>query len=346
MRQPDEDFVGHSRYTEASLDECTPARRVRMLRLDAHEAKGPAYARSLQPALLGGGSSLEDFCLQIDAHTVFQPDWEDRIILDWAKTDNEYAVLSSYPPGTNQLNKDGTVASQNNHWEMPHMCDVIPGKPGQFRGSVAGAAANLQHPVLSKFWAAGLSFSKCHAEREVPQDPGLKNIFHGEEFARGMRLWTNGYDLYSMSRPVLLTYYGDDKGEKGSWDVDQNEQKQTLNRLATLVRYKQANRSAKALEALRGYDVGTRRTLAQYSALTGVDTINNEYHRTPCPVLHWTPWQPDAQPPYQVLENSPVKLGTSVNGLIKALNVTTFALRGAKALGLLPLSELDLPHEL
>jgi hypothetical protein len=47
--------------------------------------------------------------------------------------------------------------------------------------SQAKAVANLDKPLLSIMWAAGLSFSKCHAERDVPNDINLKGIFVGEE---------------------------------------------------------------------------------------------------------------------------------------------------------------------
>lgn len=59
------------------------------------EAKGPAYARARRPLLLSAGHALEDFCFQIDAHTVFAPGWDDDILAQWADTDNEYAVLST-----------------------------------------------------------------------------------------------------------------------------------------------------------------------------------------------------------------------------------------------------------
>ena len=59
------------------------------------------------------------------------------------------------------------------------------------------AARNLARPKLSTLWAAGVAFSKCHAEREVPYDPYTPHVFDGEEFSRGARLWTAGYDFYT-----------------------------------------------------------------------------------------------------------------------------------------------------
>lgn len=56
-------------------------------------------------------------------------------------------------------------------------------------------------------WGAGLSFSKCHAERKVKVDPHTPNIFDGEEFSKAMRYWTYGYDIYSPHRVYVLHDY-------------------------------------------------------------------------------------------------------------------------------------------
>merc|ERR1712151_866676 len=122
--------------------------------MDASKAKGPVYARARQPLLLSDGDSMEDFCMQLDAHTVFTKDWDDRILMDWSLTENEYAVLSTYPTGADQLLPDGSVKNVNDHWEMPHLCDASLMSKGYVRNSIAGAVANLDRPALSKLWAA------------------------------------------------------------------------------------------------------------------------------------------------------------------------------------------------
>ena len=55
------------------------------------------------------------------------------------------------------------------------------------RNSQAKAARMLTSPLLTTLWAAGLSFSKCHFERRVPNDPNLPFVFDGEEFSRTLR---------------------------------------------------------------------------------------------------------------------------------------------------------------
>eukprot|EP00927_Polykrikos_kofoidii_P050114 TRINITY_DN4404_c0_g2_i1.p1 TRINITY_DN4404_c0_g2~~TRINITY_DN4404_c0_g2_i1.p1 ORF type:complete len:495 (-),score=60.12 TRINITY_DN4404_c0_g2_i1:106-1590(-) len=289
-----EDDWGQDRFTAESLAACVPASRVRVYRMSTSEAAGPVFARSHQPLLLSQGDDMEDFCLQIDAHTIFTKGWDTSLVEQWASVDNDYAVISTYPTGADLLEK-GDVPNVNKHWEMPHLCNATIVNAGIVRNSQAGAAANLQKPALSKFWAAGLSFSRCHAERDVPGDPNLKQIFNGEEFSRGARLWTNGYDFYSLARPVLGTYYGDDKGGLGGWNVVSSENEASEKRLRALLA---SDADIRDRSQLDGYDVGKRRHLQDYFALTGVNTRDGSVRQTPCMVTKWTKWLDTADPPY------------------------------------------------
>lgn len=56
-------------------------------------------------------------------------------------------------------------------------------------------------------WGAGLSFSKCHAERKTMYDPFTPGIFDGEEFTKAIKLWTYGYDIYSPHRVYVVHDY-------------------------------------------------------------------------------------------------------------------------------------------
>ena len=60
-----------------------------------------------------------------------------------------------------------TGRNVNHAHEVPHLCAII-WEGGHVRNQQAKAARNLKRPKLTTLWAAGLSFSKCHAERAVP----------------------------------------------------------------------------------------------------------------------------------------------------------------------------------
>jgi len=300
-RQPGEDPWGQGRYTAKSLEECKPASRVRVFRMDSGEAAGPIFARAQQRRLLQGGDSMEDFCLQLDAHAVFSRGWDSKLLKQFADTKNEYAVLTTYPTDAGTLQPNGEFPNSNNHWEMPHLCTAQLEGGGVVRNDQAGAAANLERPLLGKLWAAGLSFSRCHAERDVPADPHLRQIFNGEEFSRGARLWTNGYDFYTLSRPVVGVYYGDEKGGEGSWSSDGEEMSQSEMRLSQLL----CRGIGPAPDALKGFDLGQRRRFEDYVDLTGVDPRNGVSKPTSCLVGAWTPWLQDAPVPYEPLPAPP-----------------------------------------
>lgn len=78
---------------------------------------------------------------------------------------------------------------------------------------------------------------RCHGERDVPTDPHLPSVFSGEEFGRGSRLWTHGYDFYALKQPIVGCWYGDKKGGKGQWRSDSQEAVQSGERLATMLQW-------------------------------------------------------------------------------------------------------------
>ena len=39
----------------------------------------------------------EEFCLQIDAHSQFALEWDDKLKHEWAATGNEFGVISTVP---------------------------------------------------------------------------------------------------------------------------------------------------------------------------------------------------------------------------------------------------------
>ena len=157
---------------------CKHFSQIKMMRIDASEAAGPVYARGLGATLV----EYQDYCMQIDAHTDAAIDWDTKILLEWGKIKNEFGILSTYPSNIKDIDRNS-----NKHWEMPHLCTASFTGKGQVRNGQARSVANLDRPVLAPLWAAGLSFSRCHAELRVPNDVNLKSVFNGEEFSRGAR---------------------------------------------------------------------------------------------------------------------------------------------------------------
>ena len=209
---------------------CPGSDRILVDALPASASHGPAMARARQLDLVNqmysrdgsgagflprasgeGGSSVADvgchgFCLQLDAHSLFRRGWDSLLIASWMAVGNEFAVLTTYPPNVDQ--RDLASAKEAELFEVPTLCRVQPGKTGVPRNTIASAARHMPRPFLGPLWGAGLSFGKCHGDRAVPADPLLLGVFDGEEFSRGARLWTSGYDLYSAHRNFVFHDYG------------------------------------------------------------------------------------------------------------------------------------------
>jgi hypothetical protein len=145
---------------------CPYASQIYIHHVNAWDAKGPTYARSLLSEDIAidhaeGKVNPQDFCLSIDSHMDFEPHFDEALVDMWDMIHNEYAVLSTYVAGTEQLGVNlGGVH------EVPHLCMV------QFTSSVrthaTKMAQNLSRPKLTNaVYGAGLAFSKCHAELKV-----------------------------------------------------------------------------------------------------------------------------------------------------------------------------------
>ena len=130
----------------------------------------------------------------MDSHVLVSRGWDAELATIWAHAGNEFAVLTTYVPGLDELDARGDARNVNGRWEVPQVC-AMGFREGMPRNQPATNAVRLSRPKLAPLWAAGFSFSKCHADLAAPTDPHLPHIFDGEEFSRGARLWTSGYSL-------------------------------------------------------------------------------------------------------------------------------------------------------
>lgn len=186
--------------------------QVRIVHVDASQANGPTDARSKLSAMVHWDYlhrkdedksnldfhpvELQDFCMQTDSHMDFSDHWDTGLIAMFHRTENDYAVLSTYVADISQNNQDVRT--------VPHLCMV------QFTSTIRNwgtkECRKLVRPKLTNaMWGAGLSFHRCHAELVVPVDPYLDHVFDGEEGSRGIRFFTHGYDVYTPDR-VLVTH--------------------------------------------------------------------------------------------------------------------------------------------
>ena len=259
--------------------ECPFSDQVRMTRVTASSAQGPVWARALGFKMIHD----EEFCMQIDAHMDFSDSFDSLLMEAWALTKNEYAILSSY------VNDMETMPAHippnrgiNNVYEVPHLCMVLfHGGGGMPRNWGTKCAKELSKPKLTNaVWGAGLSFSKCHAEKKVPYDTHLPKIFDGEEFSRAARFWTYGYDIYTPHRAYVFHDYKISQSDPKHSGWMANRQsiadigtvKTSWERLNALLDMP-GDRGGLDSERIRKskYGLGDRRTLDQFIEFSGVD---------------------------------------------------------------------------
>ncbi|OWZ10805.1 GlcNac transferase [Phytophthora megakarya] len=280
------------------------------IRVDIHkasESRGPTLARHQQQKLI----QQEEFCLQLDGHSIFTNLWDENILAEWKRVDNEMAVLSTYLHHIHDFVKEnGDNALRAS---LPHLCTTMRGSNGLVRTVGASMISGSKFPQLEALWGAGLSFNKCHAERRVPVDSHTLWMFDGEEFLRASRLWTSGYDMYSPSELGSVIYHNYSKVparfEHITVDpqVKKRESEMGVNRFKHIVG-KPVKGMVDTYE-LEKYGFGTVRSFESYQKFSGVTFKEGVNDTESCEQLHWVPYENATE--VESLMGNGWKLGTT-----------------------------------
>jgi hypothetical protein len=313
------------------MDYCQPYKdQVLVLTMNALAAKGPTDARSKLSAMLEYDYypttekplhppalypvHPQDYCLQTDSHMDFSQNFDVELIEMFHRTRNDYAVLSTYVAPIEQTDTFPV--------EVPHLCMAV--YTSTWRNWGTKFCRNLKWPKLTNTaWGAGLSFSKCHAELNVPYDPFLPNVFDGEEISRGYRFFTHGYDVYTPDQ-VLVTHdyhghqgnpnvhtWGRQLPEGSQLDISSDDsdlsffmkpildmeplvQPKGLDRINTLLGFLDSKSHQepqdKSIFSTK-YGHGDRRTLQQAIAFSGFDPQQKKMIQNKCGNLKWVPFE-------------------------------------------------------
>ncbi len=239
----------------------TRPEQCRVIEVDARESQGVGWARSQVQSLWAG----EEYFFQIDAHSRFEPGWDELCLQMLAACPSPKPVLSAYP--TSYLPPDQLG---------PRNVVVILPKEFDDRGllsfsSVATPEAKAPTlPTPTPYVAGGLLFAPAAVITEVPYDPHI--YFTGEEIALAARLWTHGWDLFSPNKVVLYHEYAQRPNKRRHWHDHQQWAK--LSDLASdRVRHLLEDWPCSDPEALRDFDryrLGHARKLVDYEAMAGV----------------------------------------------------------------------------
>ena len=247
-------------------DDCDPlgAHRdqCRILRFDVSEAEGACWARHHGQGLWRG----EEYALQIDSHMRFVEHWDEKALAMLAECPSPRPILSNYPAAfTPPRQLDSHVVS------VIHAAG-FDGDGMLKLGSEGHAPENRPaNPQPTPFCGAGFVFGPSEWMTDVPYDPYL--YFQGEEITLAVRLYTQGWDLFTPSDVLSYHDYNARPDRPRHW-VDRRDWSNLNNRSIRRIRHLLGMEECDDPLVIRDldlYGLGDRRSLSSYQALTGIN---------------------------------------------------------------------------
>ena len=254
----------------ARLAAPTAGTRLSQVRLDPVDARGPCWARAIAMSLYDG----EDWFLQIDSHTDFDAGWDELLIVQAQAlgAPGHPLVVSSYPNAFDLIG-GRVVRRPTTAGVLAHV--VKPGTGFEPDHPVLAFEAHpldIDRPVPGFHAGAGCLFGPGRIVSEIPYDPWF--YFHGEEQALSLRLYTHGWDIFHM--PALPVHHLYNHGGTGApvrpmhWDAAHDEQR-SVNWWTLEQRSRRRLGALVAGAPLGVYGLGSRRSVADYTAFSGID---------------------------------------------------------------------------
>ena len=240
-----------------------PMSRVKQMVIPAQDSLGACWARN---KILTRLRSDEDFVFQIDSHSRFIKGWDDKILHNWNLCSDPNAVLSHYPVG---FRPPYDLDPQTYTWHNVKNFSE-EGLPVITSGSKSLEEAPYL-PRANALFAGGCAFAKREAFDKVPYDPYL--YFIGEEISMAVRLYTNGFNIYTPSEPFMWhQYYQPETKRKRHWEdhkdwgnVDVLAKKRIKHLLGI-----EHTRDPSALKDYGTYCLGRARSLQDYENFSGI----------------------------------------------------------------------------
>ena len=229
-------------------------------------ARGAGYARAQIMPMYNG----QDYFLQIDSHTIFEPGWDALCINQYKKAqqiaNNPKIILSSFPlPFFVEQNKQISFI-KNSKIQLPYPTKQKPKLTKRNEWTAERVLlSDKRNPEESTTVLAGFIFATGDLVQEVPYDPEIS--FFGEELCFAVRAWTRGWDIYSPCVVIVYHFYMRE-GYSKIWK-DKNLRNASWKDIEASSKQKQ-QRILCGLE-IGIYGHGSTRTIEEYEKITGFD---------------------------------------------------------------------------
>lgn len=241
----------------------------------------------------------EQWYFQVDSHTIFNKDWDEKLINMYGKVGGK-SVISIGPPYYYDMSAEGALPSYPNDVVKDFDGYKVDAEPKiQKLNNINNGhivygflpKGDIKGMVKARHISAALLFAPGFWVREVPYDPNL--YFAGEESSLVVRSFTHGYDLYNPDDYVVwhLKYNFPDR--KRHWNTFDQEE---INRqsLASNKRYEKLM----AGELSDEFSLGNERTIKDWEMYSGVSFVDSIAHERalngiipdPLTIYDWNEW--------------------------------------------------------
>lgn len=238
-------------------------------------SRGPCWARSIANSLY----TNEHFILQIDAHTLFDKNWDYALMtaLQQCSEISSKCIISSYPFAFEIVNNEFIKNKKQDKVTVFQPVDSAVINEDDPSFVFIGHELSSRYPILGCHVAGGFIFAPGNFFEEVPYDPTI--YFLGEEQNIAIRAWTSGWDLYQIPNVPIYHLYYKQANRPLHWDRDDDKNRQipwhvlreiSKKRLYDLI-FKQKN--------LGKYSLGSSRTLEDFAKFSGINYIDRTIKR-------------------------------------------------------------------
>ena len=252
---------------------------IEVIRLSYKEARGPTWARFLIQQKYNG----EEFYMQIDSHTIFEKDWDTKLIKTLNELPNK-SCLTQYLPhyDINQFKTEPKLRLNLLVSRISSLDGFTRINSEYSNDSNDSNDSNETHkqPFKSNGWSGCFSFSRGDICTDAQIDCYTPDVFFGEELDITLRLFTRGWNFYSPNYPIAYTnfnrQYRDTFWKKKGMGYNKNitlcSRLRIHYRLGTLPNYLRTvleNKYSELLIQHERFNLGNERTLKDYEKLIG-----------------------------------------------------------------------------
>lgn len=246
--------------------------QIRYSRIDPELTKGVCWARKNIQNMYKG----EAYYFQIDAHTLFDQDWDEYFInnLKELKKYHNKPIITAYPATFDQDTfervkyESGTVAivaTDDGYGRKERFIEI------GFCPPWGNPNYPAKHQIVHGYHlGACCIFAEGTFVQDVPYDDAI--FFGGEEPIITIRAWTHGYNIFHLGNIRVYHCWGKNYGGIVLRDVRAEDSK------SYVLQAKDYIRQMINGEIVGQYGLGNSRTIQQYIEYSGLDLFNCKYH--------------------------------------------------------------------